>query len=67
MVAPSRLNEYPVGTTSPVAAGELPAFCSLVMIRGITDSVEAVPSASMNSSRVYRRNFHRLIPTKPWR
>lgn len=44
-VAPSRLNEYRVGTTSPVVAREHPALFSLTMIRGRTTSVDAVPSA----------------------
>ncbi|SIA33669.1 Uncharacterised protein [Mycobacteroides abscessus subsp. abscessus] len=49
-VAPSRLKEYPVGMTSPVVVLEHPAWLSLVMMRGNTTSVEAVPRARNNSS-----------------
>jgi hypothetical protein len=47
-----------VGTTRPVVAREQPALVSLVMMRGSTASVEAVPRARRNSSRVYFRNCH---------
>ena len=54
-----------MGTTRPVVAREQPALVSLVMMRGMTASVEAVPSASRNSSRVYFRNCQSGTRAKP--
>ncbi len=52
MDAPSRLKEYPVGTTRPTASSRQPAWRSFCIMRGMTVSLEAVPSASSISSRV---------------
>ncbi|MCY1229221.1 hypothetical protein D9M72_415780 [compost metagenome] len=41
-----------------MVAREQPALVSLVRMRGSTDSVDAVPSASRNSSRLYLMNCH---------
>jgi hypothetical protein len=37
MAVPSRLNEYPVGTTIPTVVGCTPACCILAISRGSAD------------------------------
>ncbi|CNU72047.1 Uncharacterised protein [Salmonella enterica subsp. enterica serovar Bovismorbificans] len=49
---PSRLNEYPVGITSPTTDLRHPSFSILSSIRGNADSEEEVPSTMSNSSRI---------------
>ena len=60
MHVPSRLNEYPVGMVSPTTDLAAPAFSSLAMIRGSTDSDDEVPSTISSSSLISRMNFKML-------
>ena len=50
MLVPSRLKEYPVGTTSPTTERLHPACSSLRISDGSADSEELVPSTSQSSS-----------------
>ena len=54
MQVPSRLNEYPDGTTRPTTERWHPSFSSLSISRGSTDSDEDVPSTMNSSSRSSR-------------
>src|SRR6187399_1532151 len=61
---PSGLKVRPEGTTRPTTGLETPAFSSLRMSCGTTDSEELVPSTVKISSLMYFRNFQRLNPDK---
>src|SRR4029450_9514219 len=72
MQVPSRLNEYPVGMTSPTTDSLHPRFSSLLIMRGNTDSEEDVPSTIKSSSLMYLMNFqmwkpvsHAIPPSTP--
>ncbi|MNG26836.1 hypothetical protein D3C84_1118750 [compost metagenome] len=62
MQLPSRLKQYPDGTTKPTVDFSQPSFSNLPIKRGKADSEDDVPSTNTNSSRMYLRNFHRLNP-----
>jgi hypothetical protein len=47
---PARLNEYPVGTTSPTTVRRSPRFSSLAIKRGIAISADVVPMIRKISS-----------------
>ena len=51
MAVPSRLNEYPVGSTSPTTPRLQPSRSSFISSRGSTGSLEEVPSTTSSSSR----------------
>src|SRR5438093_2636537 len=59
---PSGLKVRPDGTTRPTTGLDTPAFSSLRISCGTTDSDELVPSTVKISSLMYFRNFHRLKP-----
>src|SRR5712692_2966769 len=63
MDVPSRLNEYPVGTTRPTTGFAQPRYSSFAISRGRADSDEEVPSTMRISSPMYLRNFSMLKPT----
>jgi len=50
MLVPSRLNEYPVGTTSPTTDLEQPSRSSFSISEGSALSDDEVPSTISNSS-----------------
>src|ERR1700757_4382023 len=60
MHCPSGLKVRPDGTTRPTTGLDTPAFSSLRISCGTTDSDEPVPSTVKTSSLMYFRNFHRL-------
>src|ERR1035441_1310990 len=62
MAVPSRLKEYPEGTTRPTTDFEQPNRSSLTMMRGKATSEEEGPSTSSSSSLRYLRSFQRLKP-----
>ena len=57
MQVPSRLNEYPVGITSPTTEVSQPRFSILAIMRGSTDSEDEVPSTMRSSSLMYLMNL----------
>src|SRR5579862_6886853 len=59
---PSGLKVRPDGTTRPTTGLDTPAFSSLRISCGITDSDELVPSTVTSSSFMYLSSFHRLKP-----
>ena len=60
MDVPSRLNEYPVGITSPTTGLEQPNFSIFNIILGSTDSDEDVPRTITISCLMNFRYFQRL-------
>src|SRR5476651_209506 len=59
---PSRLNEYPAGTTNPVTFLLQPASWSLVIKPGGAASDEVVVKAIISSLWISLMNLHRLNP-----
>src|SRR6476469_9620932 len=62
MHVPSRLNEYPIGTTNPTTCSEQPAYSSFLISEGSAVSEDVVARTTNISSFKYRRYFHRLNP-----
>src|SRR3954447_4784397 len=62
MQVPSRLNEYPVGSTTPTVCLEAPASWSLASSRGSTVSDDDVPTMISSSSLSSRTNLKMLKP-----
>jgi hypothetical protein len=61
IVVPSRLKEYPAGTTRPTTDFVHPILSSFSISDGSPASDEEVPNTINNSSLMYFKNFHRLI------
>src|ERR1700733_4886995 len=59
---PSRLNEYPVGTTRPTTVSSQPSARILRITCGSTVSVEVVAATITISSRMYPNSRHKLTP-----
>src|SRR3954453_20565054 len=62
MQVPSRLTEYPVGSTTPTVCLDAPALCSLASSRGSTVSEDEVPTMISSSSLSSRTNLKMLKP-----
>src|SRR3954449_5130133 len=62
MQVPSRLNEYPVGSTTPTVCLEAPASWSLASSRGSTVSDDDVPTMISSSSFKSRTTLKMLKP-----
>ena len=62
MLVPSRLKEYPVGTTSPTTDFEAPSRSSFSISWGSALSEDDVPNTSSSSSLMYPINRKMLNP-----
>ena len=62
MAVPSRLNEYPVGTTTPTVERETPRCSILAISRGSADSEDDVDTIRRNSRARYLNSLKMLIP-----
>ena len=57
MEVPSKLKEYPVGTTNPTTDLEQPIFSNLFIREGIAGSEEEVANTISNSSLILLINL----------
>ena len=64
---PSRLKEYPVGTTTPTVDWSTPAWPILAISRGRADSEDEVETISRNSRARYLNRLKMLTPVASFR